>query len=238
MTTDRDSNELKSAAGEIREEYARRTNEGTRGTTGSAMMESRMRSYSEALSAADFIPLKQKRILDLGCANGGWLTKCCNRWGAEEHLCAGVDLREDVIRQWQIENPDSKMQIRCQSAHEIEFEDESFDLVHHSMMMSSVPDPDLSKAIANQMWRVLAPGGCIVSYDFWINPLNKKTVGVGVKQLNHWFPQARIVFRKKITFLPPLTRLLNKISQQIPVALERARIMNTHLLVVLRKDSA
>lgn len=230
-----DPSELTDAAGEIRKEYARRTTEGTRGTTGSAMFESRMRSYGEALRAANLLPLENKRILDLGCANGGWLRNCCNRWGARPNGCVGVDLREDVIRQWQTENPDSEMKLYCQSAHEIDFEDASFDLVHHSMMMSSVVDPDLSQAIADQMWRVLAPGGCIISYDFWINPTNKKTVGVGLKHLRQWFPQAQVVFRKKITCAPPLTRLLNKISERLPVALERIGLFNTHNLIVLRK---
>lgn len=238
MTTNRNAGDLESAATEIRKEYERRKSEGSRGTTGSLMFESRLRAYDQGLDTARLLPLQDRRVLDLGCANGKWLEICCSRWGAEPRSCVGVDLREDVIKKWRAENPGSEIQIHCQSAHKIDFEDYSFDIVHHSMMLSSVPDRELSSAIVQQMWRVLAPGGCIVSYDFWINPTNKKTVGIGLNQLKGWFPEGRIIFRKKITLLPPLTRLINKLSQRLPIFLERLRFLNTHVLVVIQKDSA
>ncbi|NOX58515.1 MAG: class I SAM-dependent methyltransferase [Planctomycetes bacterium] len=235
MSEQKKGEELDRAAQDIRNEYARRVTAGPQVSTGQAMFESRLRAYDEAMLPVGSDLLKGKRVLDLGCANGKWLDICCSRWNAAPDHCVGVDLREELIQQWRTDHPESEIQLYCQSAHEMEFQDASFDLVHHSMMLSSVPDPNLRGVIAQQMWRVLRPGGHLMSYDFWINPTNPKTVGIGLRRLKGMFPTGLVVFRRKMTLVPHLTRLLNKMNSRLPLALERLRFLNTHLLVVIRK---
>jgi ubiquinone/menaquinone biosynthesis C-methylase UbiE len=122
-------------------------------------------------------------------------------------------------------------------AHTLDFPDAAFDVVHHSMMFSSVTGAPLRDCIAAAMWRVLRPGGTLLSYDFWINPLNAKVVGITRRELRRLFPEARWAWARTITVAPPFCRLLNKIDERLAVRLEPLRILNTHYLVALTRRS-
>src|SRR5215470_13105092 len=41
--------------------------------------------------------LNGKRILDVGCGNGGWLHRLIETYGGEPERCAGIDLLEERI---------------------------------------------------------------------------------------------------------------------------------------------
>ena len=53
----------------------------------------------------------------------------------------------------------------CANAAELPFPDGEFDLVTHFTCLSSVLDPGLRAAIAAEMWRVVRPGGVVLSFD-------------------------------------------------------------------------
>ena len=59
--------------------------------------------------------------------------------------------------------------------------------------------------IAAEMCRVLRPGGLILWYDFWINPLNPQTRGVRPVEIRAMFPGCEYRF-KRITLASPIAR--------------------------------
>jgi len=187
------------------------------------------------LTALDLIPLGERRVLDVGCRTGDWLAGCCRDWGGRPENCVGIDITDWSLEAWRRCNPHSLITLTCGSAHDMPFADSAFDLVHQSMMLSSILDPELRRAVADEMWRVLRPGGFILSYDFWINPLNWKTVGIRLSSLRRLFPHARLAHRRTITLAPPISRALAGLPAVWTRGLERLGLLNTHNLVALQK---
>ena len=58
-----------------------------------------------------------------------------------------------------------RLELVAGDATSLPWPEQSFDLVTQFTCLSSVLDHDVRRAIAAEMWRVLAPGGAIVSYD-------------------------------------------------------------------------
>lgn len=228
--------ELDRATDKIRKEYARRKRH-PKSSPGSAIFISLLEHYGALFRAIEFLPIAERRILDLGCRNGGWLAHCCRRWGARPDKCVGIDLLDDFFEAWHKDHPDLKITLLRAAAHEVGFEDASFDVVHQSVMLSSLTHRPLRERTAAVMWRVLRPGGYLVSYDFWTNPLNPKTIGIRRRELRRLFPQAHLAFERTITVAPPLCRVLSKFNDAWILWLEKLRVMNTHYLVALAKPA-
>jgi hypothetical protein len=174
-------------------------------------------------------------MFDAGCANGKWLEICCQRWAARRGNCFGNDQRETPWRKWHEANPDTAITFIPRPTHEIELPPRSFDIVHQSMMLSSIVDAGIRGRSAEVLWKLLRPGGFLISYDFWLNPMNPATIGIHARELRRLFPQGRTVFSRSITLAPPLGRKLAFLGRQPALALEKMRIMNTHLLIAIQR---
>lgn len=218
----------------IKQEYVRRASRPS-SPVGPVVLQIRREQYARMLNALGLLPLAQRRILDVGCRTGEWLAGCCRDWGGRPENCVGIDITDWSLEAWRRGNPGSLITLTCASAHKMPFADAAFDVVHQSMMLSSVLHTELRKAIANEMWRVLKPGGFILSYDFWINPLNWKTAGIRQSSLRRLFPCARLAHRCTITLAPPLSRALAGLPPVCTRGLERLGILNTHNLLALQK---
>lgn len=231
------SNErLEGACEEIREEYAQRSQRKPPRSSAAARA-SRNREYEVALRLVGLGSLHGMRILDAGCGHGGWLQRCCAQWGASPEDCFGVDIFPEGINQWERENPGTRITLRCAPSHQLPFDDASFDVVHQSMMFSSIVDADLRRRTAAELWRVLRPDGHLVWYDFWTNPFNRKTVPMRLSRVWELFPFGRIMYRKRITLAPPLSRLMSRVVDGLVPLVERLRILNTHHLLIMRKPT-
>jgi ubiquinone/menaquinone biosynthesis C-methylase UbiE len=150
--------------------------------------------------------LKSKKILEIGCGGGHWLRDFV-RWGALPENLVGIDLLEDRVTEARRMCP-SGIKIECGSAAKLEFVDETFDLVLQSTVFTSVLDLSLRQKIANEMTRVLKPTGLILWYDYHVNnPWNRNVRGVKRSEIDRLFPGCRIHLRR-ITLVPPLTRLI------------------------------
>ena len=199
------------------------------------MFESRLRQYDDLFSTLALAPLGERRLLDAGCANGKWLEICCRRWGARRIHCFGNDKREEPWRDWRQADPGTEITFILKSTHELDFTPQSFDVVHQSMMLSSIVDPETRTRTAEVLWSLLRPNGILISYDFWLNPLNSNTVDIHWAELQRLFPYGRKVYARSLTLAPPLGRKLTILRKPVLLALEKLRFMNSHLLVALER---
>jgi SAM-dependent methyltransferase len=199
------------------------------------MFDSRLRQYDELFSSLGLAPLGDRRVLDAGCANAKWMEICCQRWGARRTHCFGNDIREMAWRNWRLANLGTEIVFIHKATHELNLPPRSFDVVHQSMMLSSIVDPEIRMRTAAVLWSLLRPSGILISYDFWLNPLNPGTVGIHMAELSRLFPQGRKVYARSLTLAPPLARRLTMLRKPGLLALEKLRAMNTHILVALQR---
>ena len=189
------------------------------------------RALVRMLRQADLVPLAGRRVLDVGCGYGQWLADL-ESLGAERALLAGVDLVPERAERARARLGGAD--IRVGDATALPFEDGSFDLVLQSMMFSSILDPAAKRAAAAEMARVLARGGALLWYDFFVdNPRNRSVRGVGRREVRELFPGFSIQWRR-VTLAPPLARALAPRLHPLASALQAARVLNTHALAVLR----
>jgi SAM-dependent methyltransferase len=184
---------------------------------------------SEGLQA-----LSDKKILEIGCGYGSWLREFI-KWGASPNNLTGVDLLPDRIEKARQLCPHG-VRLLCGNASKLPFDDDSFDFVVQFTVFSSILDPDMKKALASEMIRVVRRGGRILWYDFYVNnPRNSDTRGIPKHEISHLFPQCRINLHK-VSLVPPLSRVLAPYSWLACYALERLRIFNTHYLGVIQRE--
>jgi ubiquinone/menaquinone biosynthesis C-methylase UbiE len=173
--------------------------------------------------------LHELDILDVGCGSGGDLVRLLGHDAAPARL-HGIDLREDVIAIAQRRLP--SVDLLVGNAAALPHPDRSMDLVLQSTVFSSILDPSMRTQIAAEMTRVVRPTGCIVSYDFWTNPLNHDTRGLSRRELRTLFPSHRVEVRS-VTLAPPIARLVAPRSYHLAAALQAVPGLRTHALAFI-----
>ncbi len=180
------------------------------------------------------VSLAGKRILDIGCGNGSWLRRLVESYGATQEQCVGIDLMEEHIATASTISPE--MEWHVGSADALPFTNASFDLLLCFTVFSSVLDEILSEAIAHEMWRVLVPGGFLLWYDFvYNNPRNPAVHGISEKRVRALFPSDADVDVQHIILAPPLSRMFAARAYWFARSLERCKVLNTHLLMMIQK---
>jgi len=122
-------------------------------------MQERERAILSSLRRLGIV-LSGSHLLEVGCGNGHILQRFLE-FGAASGC--GVDLMANRIQDGTTRYPNLKL--HQGDASRLPFEDEQFHLVMQFMCFSSVLDPSMRRQIASEMWRVLKPGGAILSYD-------------------------------------------------------------------------
>lgn len=188
------------------------------------------RALRDALERSGLLPLSGRRLLEVGCGSGNWL-EVLERFGARREGLAGIDLdpgRADVCRS-RFPGAD----IRSGDASVLPWEGGSFDLVFQSTVFSSILDPEMRRAVAFEMVRVLKPGGAVLWYDFFMdNPANPNVRGVRRREIEALFPGCRVDLRRA-TLAPPLARRIVPVSWTLAAVLESLRVFDTHYLGVI-----
>lgn len=201
----------------------------------------------EGLARAGIDP-KGLRVLEVGCGSGYFLSRFLD-YGAGE--ATGIDLMEDRVAI--ARERDSRLELVAGDASELPWPDASFDLVTQFTCLSSVLDPELRRRIAGEMWRVLRPGGAVVSYDMRATPravrLAKRaarrrarggggataTEPVEAGELRRLFPGAALAIRR-VTLAPDLAAAAER-AGGLALLLGAVPFLRTHLLAIGRKSS-
>jgi ubiquinone/menaquinone biosynthesis C-methylase UbiE len=200
----------------------------------------------ESLRDAGVDPLG-KRVLEVGCGAGYFLSRFLD-YGAAQ--AAGIDLMEQRVELARGRDP--RLELVAGDASRLPWGDGSFDVVTQFTCLSSVLDPDLRAAIAAEMWRVLRPGGAIVSYDMsgapaavralrWGAalrhggqiPAGTPTTPVPRAELERLFPGAPLAARR-LTLSTDVATLTER-SQGLSRLLGALPFLRTHLLATARK---
>jgi SAM-dependent methyltransferase len=122
-------------------------------------MHERERNILLGLAKAN-IDLNHMRVLEIGCGTGHILQRFLE-FGIKQGV--GVDLMQHRLKSAAMKYPNIGFLLG--DGAEIPCRDEMFDLVMQFMCLSSILDDDVRCEIAKEMWRVLKPGGIILSYD-------------------------------------------------------------------------
>jgi SAM-dependent methyltransferase len=185
------------------------------------------------------------RVLEVGCGDGYFLSRFLD-YGAAH--ATGIDLMEERVAKGSERDP--RLELLAGDASKLPWADGSFDLVTQFTCLSSVLDADLREGIASEMWRVVAPGGAVVSYDVGPDPWpirafrrmaalragsapagGTPTAPVGRAELADWFPGARC---RRVGLYPELGKLLGR-APLIARALGKLPGLQVHLLALATK---
>ena len=193
-------------------------------------IQGRQRAIVRRLGREGLWPLAGRDILEVGCGSGGVLLELLS-YGADAARLHGTDLLAERVAAAHRRLP--HVAVTCADGGRLPYGDESFDLLLQFTMFSSILDQALCYTVANEMRRVLKPGGLILWYDFWLNPLNRHTRGIRPPEIRGYFPNSQYSF-ERITLAPPLSRRLVPLSWAGAVALEAMGLFNTHYLAAIR----
>jgi SAM-dependent methyltransferase len=194
--------------------------------------QSRERALLSLLRNVGFLPLNDRQVLDVGCGSGAVLQDMV-RYGAHPSDLSGIDLIASRVIEAQ--NRLETALIDLGDAQKLPYRDASFDLVLGFTLLSSVLDGAARQRIAGEMARVTKPGGLVVIYDFWTNPLNRDARPLRREDVRQLFPGRPVVFRG-VTLAPPLVRLLVKAPGGWLACslLEMIPFLRTHFLAAVR----
>lgn len=180
--------------------------------------------------------LARIRLLEVGCGDGSEIERLIGI-GLHPANCAGVELLEDRYRNAVDRLPDS-CELRLGDACCTDFDDSSFDVVFASTVFTSILDDAVQEALANEMWRVLKPGGNVLWYDFvYDNPRNPDVRGVRRSRILELFPEADAVFHR-VTLAPPIGRRIAFLGATGYRIFNSIPLLRTHLVGWLQKSRA
>lgn len=177
--------------------------------------------------------LGEKTVLEIGCGAGYWLRQFI-QWGASADHVTGIDLLPERIRAARERSPKGT-RLSCGDASQLEFPNDTFDIVLQSTVFSSILDEAMRLRVASEMLRVLRPGGSIIWYDFFVNnPRNRDVKGVTKKEIRRLFIGCSI-YIERITLAPPLARMRVFEPMLMYLLGSKTKIACTHYLGIIKK---
>jgi ubiquinone/menaquinone biosynthesis C-methylase UbiE len=194
------------------------------------IQQERERAILGLLDRQGFRPLDDARVLEIGCGSG-WVLGEFIRFGVRPPNAVGVDINEERIAEARRRLP--QVDFHVANAATMPFPDRTFDLVLAFTLFTSIPDPAVRTAVAHEVQRVLRPGGALLWYDFWINPLNPKARALGLAEIRRLFGREPIEARR-VTLAPPLARMFASRSWLACEILSKIPFLRTHWLAVVR----
>ena len=190
--------------------------------------QSRERALLRLLARSGICGLSSLRILEVGCGKCDVLSELLVLGAHVPHV-HGVDLLLEHLREGKLRN--SALRLSCADGGHLPLRDGSFDIVLQSTFLSSVLSDRIREKVAQEMLRVLRPGGLLISYDFWPNnPKNPDVRGLKLREVKRLFPAPGYDIQR-IVLAPPIARPLVKVSRIACLVLEKVPWLCTHYLV-------
>jgi ubiquinone/menaquinone biosynthesis C-methylase UbiE len=219
-------------------EYKRRSREIPRGfySLGNPahllMYQQTYRSCIRMLQRGSLFPLHNRRIADIGCSDGAWLLDFV-QWGADPSALAGIDLLPDRLQGARKRIPQADFHVG--NAAQLPWADESFDLASQFLVFNNIFDDQLKRAIAQEMLRIVRPGGGILWFDLRVNnPFNPRVRGLRAKEIRSLFPGCRVDL-KPVLLAPPIARLVAPVCWSLGEFLHSIPLLLTHYVGLIRK---
>ena len=198
------------------------------------MVQERERFLSQLFQRQGFDTLENLRAIEAGCSTG-YNLRMLVQWGAHPANLAGIDVNPSATAYVGLHSPE--IRTHTGSAEAIAEADESFDLSLAFTLFSSVPDDDISRGIAHELFRVTRPGGLIVVYDMRRkNPANRRVHPVLTDDIRRWFPKCPLRVRS-LTLAPPIARLTGRYAPWLYGPLSAIPLLRTHAMYVLRRPA-
>jgi len=195
----------------------------------------RKRLAAMTMKRLGVFPVRGSQCLEVGCGVRGWLGELID-WGVREVDLHGIDLDAARIARGREALPAADLQVGDVTT--LPWDDGTFALVVASTLFTSILDPRVRRAAAGEICRVIAPGGCLLWYDFAVNnPRNPDVRRVTRHELRELFPELHGPIRS-CTLAPPLARRIvseRRWSWVVAAGLEAVGFLQTHLLAVLVK---
>lgn len=173
------------------------------------------------------------QVLDVGCGMGGWLRTLLD-WGVSPEQLHGIDLLADRIAYAKRLTP--QMDLRQATGWAIPYPDASMDMLTAHTVFSSILQPDARAQLAQEMRRVVKPGGVVMVYDFRISdPRNHDTTGITPAEVRRLFAGMPAQVRW-LTLPPIITRKVAPISPFLALLMEWIMPwLRTHRMYLLKK---
>jgi SAM-dependent methyltransferase len=191
------------------------------------------RALIRCLRQSGLRPIADKRALEVGCGSGHNLLEFL-RLGFQPENLVGNELQEDRAAAARHRLPE-QIQILAGDATTLDLENQSFDIVLQSTVLTSILDDAFQQKLANRMWELVRPGGGVLSYDFvYNNPSNPDVRGVPVKRIRELFPQGE-VRSWRLTLAPPISRRVAKVHPALYTLFNALPFFRTHALCWIRK---
>ena len=153
--------------------------------------------------------LRKLAVVDVGCGSGGFLRQLVN-WGADPRRLTGTEFLQDRLDLAQLRSAPG---IRWHLGDLDGLPGASADLVTANTVFSSVLDEAARVVLAANMWRIVAPRGWCMVFDFsYNNPRNSHVRKVSPAELRRYWPAARSRWRS-LLLAPPLARSLARMPR-------------------------
>jgi ubiquinone/menaquinone biosynthesis C-methylase UbiE len=196
------------------------------------MVSERKRVAAEMLFLSGKFPKPNEKCLEIGYGKLGWLADLIS-WGLRETDLYGIELNAGRAIQAQRSLPGADLRIG--DATKLPWDAGNFNFVVASTVFSSILNEDVCVKIAEEIKRVLPPGGVLIWYDLAVNnPRNPDVRGIPKKHLAKLFPEFEIN-TKSVTLAPPLARFITPKSFAAASILCSLPFLRTHLLGTLIK---
>lgn len=195
-------------------------------------LDGRRRAAAQMLRQSDVFPRGGDRCLEVGFGGLSWLGELIS-WGLRSGDLHGIDLDHNRVRKSHEILPSADL--RTGDASDLPWSNDTFQLVIASTLFTSILDSNLRRLVADEILRVLTPGGALLWYDFaFNNPRNSSVRGIRKAELKELFPGLTGTIRS-VTLAPPIARLVARRSWALATIFETIPLLRTHLLAVLIK---
>lgn len=177
--------------------------------------------------------LHEVSLIELGCGQGGELERLI-ALGLTPKQVTGVELLSARVERAREALP-AEVRVIQGDATACPFPDSAFRVVFISTVFSSILDPAFRWRLGQEAWRLVAPGGAVMVYDFCIgNPRNPDVCGIPRSEIVRLFPDAEHEFHR-VTLAPPIGRAIAPLGGRVYRLASAIPLLRTHVIGWLRK---